>query len=381
MTIPTDALQNPQTPIRTSPKYMHLSQRLLRHIAEQELRPGDYLGTESELAARHGVSRVTVRQALSVLDREGYISREKAKGTFVRREVPRDSTEFTSRGTVVLACSNEQATHADEDIAFSALVMAVERNLTTRGFTSQLLGLGTNTVADRNRVRDLASHDDVVAICTIGGCFDAYRDEVTNIPIVTSCTFGPNSAIWVGSDTKDACRTSVEYLLSNGHRHIALVCGPQLERSAFGLFASAFAESFDRAGLKCPRHQMFHAYPGESLEQLARQLLNGDVRPTAVFAENWRACQSILKVAAELGVSVPEDISLVAFGRNVLQLTYPLAITAYVPDYEQIGERTVELLLAVLRDDAVAERQIKIRGRLVERDSVRRIGPSLIERP
>src|SRR5690348_18346884 len=109
--MPNDALRSAQTPIRTSPKYIHLSQRLLRQIAERAMRPGDYLGTEAELAEAHGVSRVTVRQALSVLDREGYISREKAKGTFVRREVSCDSADFTSRGTVVLACSNEQAAH------------------------------------------------------------------------------------------------------------------------------------------------------------------------------------------------------------------------------------------------------------------------------
>jgi 4-hydroxy-tetrahydrodipicolinate synthase len=204
------------------------------------------------------------------------------------------------------------------------------------------MGLGTNSAADRSRVRELALHDDVVAICTIGGCFDAYSNEAGNIPIVTSCTFGPNSSTWVGADTRDACRASVEYLLAYGHRQIALVCGPQLERKAFGLFAEAFSESFDRAGLQCPRHQMFHAYPGESLEQLARQLLTGEVRPTAVFAENWRVCQSILKVAGELGVRVPDDVSLVAFGRNVLQLTYPLAVTAYVPDYEQIGEKNLD---------------------------------------
>ena len=39
-------------PIKTSPKYVHLSQRLLRHIAHRNLRPGDYLGTEAELAER-----------------------------------------------------------------------------------------------------------------------------------------------------------------------------------------------------------------------------------------------------------------------------------------------------------------------------------------
>src|SRR3990172_3262469 len=95
--------------IQSSPKYIHLAQRLLQEMAHRRMRPGDFLGTEAALGGRHGVSRVTVRQALSMLERDGYISREKARGTFVRKTVELSGELSLLRGTVVLACSNEQA--------------------------------------------------------------------------------------------------------------------------------------------------------------------------------------------------------------------------------------------------------------------------------
>lgn len=365
-----DKLATRPLPIESSPKYVSLANRLLRHIAQRSLVPGDFLGTEAELVQKHGVSRVTVRQALLLLERGGYISREKARGTFIKKSVQRHNGLKTTRGTVVLACSNEQADHTDEDFAFSTVVKAVERNLTARGFTSQILGFGSDGAADRQRLRELSRRDDLDAICTVGSCLDTYRDELPEVPIVTSCTFFPLGATWVGPDSQAACRTLIDYLLLKGHRQIAMLCSSQLHPEAYRIFAEAFIESFESAKVPCPRHLMYYAYPGEELTKLAQQLLTGPVRPTAVFAENWRVCQSILTVAGEVGIEVPGDVSLVAFGRNVLEITYPLAITAYVPDHERIGQKAVELLTAVLDGEELSSTQVVVAGRLVERDSV-----------
>ena len=57
--------------------------RQLRDLAQQDLRPGDSLPGERSLETRFGVSRITVRRAISDLVSQGVLVRIKGKGTFV----------------------------------------------------------------------------------------------------------------------------------------------------------------------------------------------------------------------------------------------------------------------------------------------------------
>lgn len=65
------------------PLYRQLKLLIARDIARGVLGPSDAVGPESELSRRHGVSRITVRQALGELQQEGLITRIVGKGTFV----------------------------------------------------------------------------------------------------------------------------------------------------------------------------------------------------------------------------------------------------------------------------------------------------------
>lgn len=66
------------------PLYYQLYTILLKQIQDHELKPGDMLPTELALVEQYNISRSTVRQAIMDLARNGYVAREKSKGTFVQ---------------------------------------------------------------------------------------------------------------------------------------------------------------------------------------------------------------------------------------------------------------------------------------------------------
>jgi GntR family transcriptional regulator len=63
--------------------HRQLAQKLRNAIALGTYKPGDRLPAEPELAERHGVSRITARQAVLQLARERLVVRRQGKGTFV----------------------------------------------------------------------------------------------------------------------------------------------------------------------------------------------------------------------------------------------------------------------------------------------------------
>jgi GntR family transcriptional regulator len=65
------------------PLYYQLENLLREKILSGAFAAGDRLPTESELIQQYGVSRITVRQALTALAEEGLIERQQGRGTFV----------------------------------------------------------------------------------------------------------------------------------------------------------------------------------------------------------------------------------------------------------------------------------------------------------
>lgn len=140
----SSSLSRAMTLDRTSPVplYHQLKEALLTQIKEGRFKPGQAIPPEWELCERYGVSRITVRRAISELEYEGYVERQQGKGTFVihpriRREIGR-MTSFSEEmraqgrrpGSQLL---NLQHKPADESIAFlldleeGDLVWIVER--------------------------------------------------------------------------------------------------------------------------------------------------------------------------------------------------------------------------------------------------------------
>lgn len=80
----------------TIPRYYAIWRTLWSRITSGHYPAGSLLGTEMALAAEFGVSRVTLREALALLEQEGLVVRRRSFGTFVAADVvPRGVVEFT----------------------------------------------------------------------------------------------------------------------------------------------------------------------------------------------------------------------------------------------------------------------------------------------
>ena len=331
---------------------------------------GDRLGTEQEIGDRFGLSRVTVRQALDVLEKGGYVSRQRARGTFVARRIESAETLGLVRDRVLLVCSNEQRRHSDEDAAFCTVLRAIEQELARRHFTVQLLTVGQSPRSDRQRLQAVLAQDEPRGALAIGPCLEYFGDLFPRIPVVTSCSFYRGSLPWVGVDIAQVCREAIAYLLERGHREIAMVCGSWIDGEAFASFSRGYREAMEQANAEPDRLLMVHAYPGESLEELAIATLSSAQRPTAVFCENSRICQSVIKAASILGRRIPDDLSIVGYGQNVIEIQDPVPITAYVPETAKVGELAVDLLCNLITGPASEQNALIVPGRILERSSV-----------
>ncbi|GAA0476300.1 LacI family transcriptional regulator [Actinoplanes lobatus] len=152
---------------------------------------------------------------------------------------------------------------------------------------------------------------------------------------------GPIAQIW--SDDAGAITEAVRYLVALGHHRIARVSGPpgllhtQNRTKAFEGVCAALG--LDHS-ITIPAD-----YTGEEGSRATRRLLIGGDRPTAIIYDNDVMAVAGLAVAQEMGLSVPGDLSIVAWDDSPLcSLVHP-PLTALSRDISAYGAQAARELL------------------------------------
>ena len=99
----------------------------------------------------------------------------------------------------------------------------------------------------------------------------------------------------------------------------------------------------------------------------ARQLLERDVRPTAIFAHDDLLASGVLRAARELGLDVPGELAVVGFDDG--DIAAPLGLTSVNQPLEQSGEIAAQMLLAQLESPTRGVQVTSLSLTLIERES------------
>lgn len=169
-------------------------------------------------------------------------------------------------------------------------------------------------------------------------------------------------------DNTDVARLAVDHLIGLGHRRIGLVNMPghELDFKAPQLRRRGYFEALENAGITVdPGIELTSGFTPAETREPARRLLERVDRPTAVFATSDRQAFGVMLAARELGLRIPEDLSLV--GVDDHEESELVGLTTVRQNVAEQGRSVAELLLEELRGEGM--RHVDVPTELVVRSS------------
>ncbi|PAE31564.1 LacI family DNA-binding transcriptional regulator [Bacillus sp. 7884-1] len=196
--------------------------------------------------------------------------------------------------------------------------------------------------------------------------------DIFNIPIVVigKVDGNYNNIFSVDTDNYHDSYELTKYLIEQGHNRIACVHSP-LEYHVSTDRLNGYKACMEDHQLPVRDEWMIDGgYNVETGSLAARKLLLGSNRPSAVLATDDLKVMSIYKTASELGVSIPQDLSVVGYSNSSFIPFMTPSLTSIEIPVRKLGETGANLLFSIIRNKPEAAASTIIKTEKVIRDSV-----------
>lgn len=153
-------------------------------------------------------------------------------------------------------------------------------------------------------------------------------------------------------DENAGARAAVEHLLEYGHRRIGFLNNSDDVPATRGRLAG-YRATLEEVGIPVDESLVVaRASETPGGYEAARVVLGQASRPTALFCYNDRMAMGAYRAATELGLRIPEDLSIVGYDNQeiVAEGLFPSLTTVALPHYE-MGRWAMNRLVSVLKQD------------------------------
>ncbi|MGN0641628.1 MAG: substrate-binding domain-containing protein [Huintestinicola sp.] len=316
-----------------------------------DIRSSHYLGgtllpTEEQLTKIYGVSRQTVRKALSILEEQDIIEKKQGSGSVVKIKNPAAG----SRKVSVIV------TYID-DYIFPGQLRGVEEVLSKNKY-SAMLSATRNSICNERRILEDILKNPVAGILVEGTKtalpnpnIDLYEKlSRMNIPIVffNSCYPRLKGPLYVCADNRRGGYELVTYLLKKGHKSIASIFKAD-DIQGHERYSGYISAMFDNKLLVSDSKTVW--YTTETKDRLfdgSGDVLSSIGDATAVVCYNDEIAFMLIKYLTAHGKRVPEDIAVVSFDNSSLSEMSPVKITSLSYGDLNIGTIAAQKLVDIL---------------------------------
>lgn len=164
---------------------------------------------------------------------------------------------------------------------------------------------------------------------------------------------------------------AMEYLIGLGHKRIGYISGrAELESASRRL--KGYTEALEKAGIPVDEELIASGdYTTATGVSGAQQLLALADPPSAIFASNDQMAMGVYQVAEEMGLRIPEDLSVVGFD-NITESKY-MGLTTVDQFILEMGYVATQMLIKLINGLPLDDQTYRMQTRLVLRNSCRAV--------
>ncbi|SFT15959.1 GntR family transcriptional regulator [Paenibacillus sp. BC26] len=358
------------------PLYIQIQNYFKDLIITRKLVEDDKIPTEKDLMDQFEVSRITVVNALAELAKDGWIYRIPGRGSFIKG-IP--ETHIATSAIIEAAVPERTSYRAKIGLVFPfigdyfaiRLLHGITEILEASKYSVVVMFTYNSKEMEKEVIRELKNSVDGLIIFPVDA--EVYNEEIIalkmqNYPFVLIDRHLPGvETNVVSSDSVQASILAVDHLWSLGHRNIAICSDSPLMTVSVEERIQGYNEALKQKGaLINPALILtdFHVNASQgSVNSLfttssENQTILNQEHPlyrfiknrmaTAYIALNCALGVHILSIAKQVGLRVPEDISIITFD-NPSPLLEEFSVLTHIDQSEQeIGREAARLLLQVI---------------------------------
>lgn len=353
-------------------KYMELVNWIQEQISTKKFLPGQKMCSENELKDMFGVSRQTVRHAISILENEGILVRKQGSGTYIS-DKRQTNLENRTRISVV-------TTYVDSYI-FPKTIQGIENVLFEKGYSVQIAFTNNQIGREKTILEDILSRDEVAGIImetTKSGIpnpnLPLYQElQRRGIPVLFINSSYPLLSIpHISLNDRMAGRKAVEYLIEMGHRNIGGIF--KLDDGQGHMRYAGYLEAIQNAGMEIDDSNVvwIDTVDIQNLQRCGDAILSRIRGCTAVVCYNDQVAFELLEILKKEKIRVPEDLSIVSIDDSELAVLGDTALTSIPHPVDRLGEKAAVNLMKMINNIST-EGTYEFEAEIVCRDSVKRM--------
>ncbi|WP_282943523.1 GntR family transcriptional regulator [Paenibacillus sp. RC67] len=351
--------------------YIQIKNDIMNQMSEGIWKPGDKLPSENELAEQFNVSRITIKNALADIVKQGLIHRIQGRGSYISDDILEPPLSYE---------------HKEENGRFVAFLMPRLNNLFTAnlitGIEQELAEHGYNLVFRlthysqelENKILKELTQIGVKGIIIYPVDGETFNDEILKLtldhfPLViidrylrgldTNC---------ISSDNFAGAYEATKHLTNLGHTKISFISTAITGTTSIEDRLHGYEQALSDSGLFIDYRLRLSLTKMPVVEQIQNYLMeNPDV--TALVTTNSAIGLIAMKAARSLHIDVPRALSIVCFDDYVHSILSEVQLTYIDQNEKNMGREAARLVLSLIQDPTQDRRNILFPNKLVIRNS------------